>query len=150
MRKIRIYLDNCCFNRPYDNQRYDIIRLETEAKIFVQNCIKDNKIELVWSFILDFENSANPYKDRREAIKEWGAISAENIKPTEKIRNNANELQNLYGIKPKDSLHLACAIEAKCKYFLTTDKNLAKKAMKLKKTIKTINPLEFITLLEGK
>lgn len=88
MRKIRIYLDNCCFNRPYDNQTYDIIRLETEAKIFVQNCIKDNKIELVWSFILDFENSANPYKDRREAIKEWGAISTENIKPTEIMQTN--------------------------------------------------------------
>ncbi|MBF0102514.1 MAG: PIN domain-containing protein [Desulfobacterales bacterium] len=146
---MRIYIDNCCFNRPYDNQIYDIIRLETEAKIFVQNCIKDNKIELVWSFILDFENSANPYKERRESIKEWRSISAENIKPTEKIRNYANELKNLYGIKPKDSLHVACAIEAKCKYFLTTDKILIKKTMKLKE-IKAINPLEFITLLEGK
>ena len=48
MKKIRVYLDNCCFNRPYDNQTCDIIRLETEAKFFVQNCIKDNKIELVW------------------------------------------------------------------------------------------------------
>jgi len=55
----------------------------------------------------------------------------------------------LYGIKPKDSLHVACAIKAKCKYFLTTDKILMKKAMKLKK-IKAINPLEFITLLEEK
>lgn len=49
-----IYLDNCCFNRPYDNQSYGMIRIETEAKIFVQNYIKDNKIEFVWSFILDF------------------------------------------------------------------------------------------------
>ena len=65
-----IYLDNCCFNRPYDNQRYEIIRLETEAKIFVQNCIKSNPIKLVWSFILDFENSENPYKEKRESINE--------------------------------------------------------------------------------
>lgn len=147
MKKVRIYLDNCCFNRPYDNQRYEIIRLETEAKIFVQNLIKDKKIELVWSFILNFENSANPYKERRESIIEWRSISVKNIKATEKIRNYANELQITYGIKGKDSLHVACAIEGKSEYFLTTDKTLMKKAKKLKE-IKTMNPLEFIIVLE--
>ncbi len=146
---MRIYLDNCCFNRPYDNQTYEIIRLETEAKIFVQNCIKDNKIELVWSFILNFENSANPFKERRESINEWRSISVENIKASEKIRNYANELQNQFGIKAKDSLHVACAIEAKCEYFLTTDKNLMKKSKNIKE-IKAINPLEFIIALEEK
>jgi predicted nucleic acid-binding protein len=30
--KNRIYLDNCCFNRPYDDQAYLTIRLESEAK----------------------------------------------------------------------------------------------------------------------
>ena len=127
-----IYLDNCCFNRPYDNQTYAIIRLETEAKIFFQNCIKDYQIELAWSFILDFENSENPYKERRESIKEWETISVINIRTSEMIRAHANELQKEYGIKPKDSLHLACSIEAKSKYFLTTDKNLIKKSKELK------------------
>lgn len=149
MKKMRIYLDNCCFNRPYDNQTYEIIRLESEAKIFIQNCIKDNKIELVWSFILNFENSANPYKERRESINEWRSISIENIKASEKIRNYANELQNKFGIKAKDSLHVACAIEAKCEYFLTTDKNLMKKTRDIKE-IRAINPLEFIIALEEK
>ena len=32
----RIYLDNCCFNRPYDDQSYLIVHLETEAKLFIQ------------------------------------------------------------------------------------------------------------------
>jgi hypothetical protein len=32
----RIYLDNCCFNRPYDDQAYLTIKLESEAKLFVQ------------------------------------------------------------------------------------------------------------------
>ena len=144
---MRIYLDSCCFNRPYDKQTYDIIRLETEAKILIQNCIIDNRIELVWSFILDFENSANPYRERRESIKKWRSVSAEDIKATENLRNYANELQNLYGIKPKDALHLACAIVAKSEYLLTTDKILIKKAKHLKE-IRVMNPLEFITLLE--
>ena len=146
---MRIYLDNCCFNRPYDIQSYQIIRLETEAKLFIQNCLKNRHIELVWSFMLDFENSANPYKERKESIKEWKSISVENIKPHEKIRLQAKEIERLHGIKPKDSLHLACAIEAKCEYFITTDKVLAKKAEHLKE-IKAKNPLEFIILWEEK
>jgi len=39
MQKIRVYLDNCCFNRPYDNQTNLLIYLETEAKLFIQNLI---------------------------------------------------------------------------------------------------------------
>ena len=149
LEKTRIYLDNCCYNRPYDNQSYQIIKLETEAKIAVQSFIRDGQIQLVWSFILDFENSANPYKERRDTIKEWRSISVTNIDATEKIRNYANELQGLYGIKPKDSLHLACAIEGKSKYFLTTDKILMKKANRIK-NIKVINLLEFMIALEEK
>ena len=30
---MRIYLDNCCYNRPFDEQTQLRIRLETEAKL---------------------------------------------------------------------------------------------------------------------
>jgi len=30
-KKLKIYLDNCCYNRPFDEQSQDLIRLETEA-----------------------------------------------------------------------------------------------------------------------
>ncbi|MFN0197095.1 MAG: PIN domain protein, partial [Planctomycetaceae bacterium] len=33
---MRIYLDNCCFNRPFDDQRQIRVRLETEAKLCIQ------------------------------------------------------------------------------------------------------------------
>lgn len=35
MKKLKLYLDNCCFNRPYDDQNQLIIELETKAKLFV-------------------------------------------------------------------------------------------------------------------
>ena len=28
-----VYLDNCCFNRPYDNQLHPLVKLETQAKL---------------------------------------------------------------------------------------------------------------------
>ena len=33
---MRVYLDNCCYNRPFDDQSQLKVRLETEAKLFVQ------------------------------------------------------------------------------------------------------------------
>ena len=58
---MKIYLDNCCYNRPYDDQNYLPISLETQAKLLVQLLIKEKHLELASSFILDYENSCNPY-----------------------------------------------------------------------------------------
>jgi hypothetical protein len=43
---MRIYLDNCCFNRPFDDQSQTRVRLEAEAKLEIQRRIKDKAIEL--------------------------------------------------------------------------------------------------------
>lgn len=53
---MRIYLDNCCFNRPFDDQSQIRIRLESEAKLKIQDDILEGKVELIWSYILDAEN----------------------------------------------------------------------------------------------
>lgn len=37
---MRIYLDNCCFNRPYDDQSQFKIRIESEAKLAIQEKVK--------------------------------------------------------------------------------------------------------------
>ena len=55
--KPRLYLDNCCFNRPYDNQEQLKIYLETQAKLAIQEQIITGKYELIWSYILEYENA---------------------------------------------------------------------------------------------
>lgn len=149
MKKARIYLDNCCYNRPYDDQSFKAIGLEAEAKLYIQDNIRNGKIELAWSFMLDFENSANPYEERKESIEDWKVLSMENIKAIEEVRDLAKRLETAYTIKPKDALHLACAIETKSQYFLTTDRILLKKASQLKE-ITVINPVDFIIIWEEK
>jgi len=47
----KIYLDNCSLNRPFDNQAQMKIRLETEAKLYIQANIREGKYSLVWSFM---------------------------------------------------------------------------------------------------
>lgn len=44
----RIYLDNCCFNRPYDDQVQQRIIFETQAKLYIQEQVLNKDIELVW------------------------------------------------------------------------------------------------------
>ena len=61
---MRIYLDNCSFNRPFDNQSLLTIRLETEAKLDIQEKIKSGYFSLGWSYILDYENNANPFLEK--------------------------------------------------------------------------------------
>ncbi|GAK55959.1 hypothetical protein U27_02920 [Candidatus Vecturithrix granuli] len=39
---MRIYLDNCCFNRPFDDQNQIKIKLETEAKLYIQEKIRQH------------------------------------------------------------------------------------------------------------
>jgi len=68
---MKIYLDNCCFNRPFDDQSRLRIKLESEAKLKIQEDIRAGIFGLVWSYILDYENSRNPFYERREQISKW-------------------------------------------------------------------------------
>jgi len=56
----KLKLDNCSFNRPFDDQNQIRISIETEAKIYIQEQIIKGRLALVWSYMLDYENSANP------------------------------------------------------------------------------------------
>jgi len=43
---MRVYLDNYCFNRLFDDQRQIRAFLETQAKLHIQEQIKNEKISL--------------------------------------------------------------------------------------------------------
>ena len=139
---MKLYLDNCCYNRPFDNQKFIKIKLETEAKLFIQEKIKLGDYNVVWSYILDFENSVNPFEERKEAIKFWKNIAVEDTEANEEILKTAYEISK-FNVKSKDALHLACAIHLKCDYFITTDEIIIKKMSSFEK-IKVVNPIEFI------
>ena len=147
MQKIKVYLDICCFNRPYDDQQQERIYLESLAKLHVQSLIVEEKIDFVWSFILEFENSKNPYNLRKESIRKFSyrCSSYVDIINKEKVVKEAKEIISS-GIKEKDALHLACAILSESDYFLTTDDRLLKFGSS---KIKILNPMLFISEMEA-
>ncbi len=137
---MKIYLDNCCFNRPFDNQSSLIICLETEAKLYVQELIRQGELELVWSFMLDYENDANPYEEKRNQIAEWKELAAVDCSLSDVVSTSASEMMTL-GLRPKDSAHIACAILSGAEYFLTTDKKILNKPVV---GVKLMNPVDFV------
>ena len=146
---LRIYLDNCCYNRPYDDQLQIRISLEAQAKIFIQNAIKLGKIELASSFVMRHENNKNPYNDKRNVISNFIEENVSVFIASDRkaeIKLIAKEIMNT-GIKSADAAHIACAILAECDYFLTTDDRVLK--YKSEK-IKIMNPVEFLKILEVK
>lgn len=140
-----IYLDNCCFNRPFDAQEQMRIRQETDAKLFIQTKVLAGVIGLCWSYMHDFENSQNPYEDRRVAIAKWKDKATMYCSGSDEIRKLGSEFTE-FGIAPKDALHVACARLSRCEYFITTDLKLLKKRIQ---NISIVNPVDFIRETEG-
>ncbi len=140
MGKLKIYLDNCSFNRPFDDQTQVKIQLETIAKLYIQSCVRDGDFSLCWSFMLDYENGKNPYEDKRNAISPWRERADDYCPEGENVLSLGKEIMKR-GIKNADALHIACAIERKCDYFITTDARLIRKSIE---GIKLVNPIDFI------
>ena len=46
---MRVYLDNCCYNRPFDEQTQPHVRLETEAKMEMQTLMRAGEVEKICS-----------------------------------------------------------------------------------------------------
>lgn len=137
-----IYLDNCCFNRPYDDQTHPNIFLETQAKLYIQENILSGKYKLVWSYILQYENDQNPYINRKHEIRKWKNQASHLVAASAEIIAKAKEYQAV-GLRAKDALHYACAFSVKADYFITTDKQLIKIARRITE-LNVINPLTFI------
>jgi predicted nucleic acid-binding protein len=143
---MKVYLDNCCYNRPFDSQTEQIIILETLAKLYIQELVLNNKIDLVWSYILEYENSRNIMESKRNAIAKWQALSVEYVRKSNTLVELANGIAKT-GVKAFDALHIACAITANCDYVITVDKRMAKFQ---DSRIIVCNPIDFLRIEEAK
>ncbi|GHT88577.1 hypothetical protein FACS1894137_16960 [Spirochaetia bacterium] len=137
---MRIYLDNCSYNRPFDKQLDIIVRLEAEAKLYIQEMVKENRIDLVWSSVNEYENNDNPFDEKRERIGTWKDMAVEQCVMNESILLKADELMGRK-LRAKDALHIASSIYSKCDYFITTDKKILNKNIA---DIAVVNPITFV------
>jgi len=116
--------------------------MEAESKLEIQQKIQNNDLELVWSYILDFENTANPFDDRKEAISRWRQHATVDIQETPTVLAAARKFV-FSGIKSKDAIHVACALAGASKYFITTDDAILSR-LKGNSEIMVLSPVQFV------
>ena len=138
----KIYLDVCALCRPYDDQSYTRIHLETTAVQLILRAIELGDYELVYSAVHEQEISAITNDQERidlsYLLKEIGSkIYLSGMKG----RIRAEYLVNA-GLGPADAAHIAYAEFAEA-VFISCDDKLIKKCNSLDISILTTNPVKF-------
>ncbi|MBA3248006.1 MAG: PIN domain-containing protein [Pyrinomonadaceae bacterium] len=146
---MRIYLDVCCLQRPFDDQRQARIHLEAEAVKLLLARVEAGEFLWVSSEAVDDEVLQNP--DAEHALKAMLLVThaALKIAVEEKEIRRAAELERL-GFTGFDALHLASAESGGVQVFLTTDDKILKRAARLatQLAVRVVNPLPWLQEIE--
>lgn len=145
---MKIYLDTSCINRVFDDQSQPRIFLESSAMITIFAMIESTALSLVSSEVLLFENSRNPFEERRVFVSSVLARARliQTVNPA--LLSRAQQIEATYGISGLDALHLACSEKLKCGYFITCDDRIIRR---YSGDVKVINPVQFtVDLLKEK
>lgn len=142
---MRIYLDNCCLQRPLDDQTQPRIRVEAEAVLAILASIQAGELSMLNSEALEYEVSRIPDDVRRNEVFAVLALSNERLE----IDDEAEALAELFerrGIAPMDAVHLALASTAKADFFGTCDDKLLRNSQSLSNlTCKVVSILAMVS-----
>lgn len=142
---MKIYLDTCCLNRPFDDQRQPRVRLESEAITLVLEKTYKHEWELVGSNALFYEIEQNTDTQRKERLMLLVKEASQTVEITDIILEQAEKLES-FGFDEFDAIHLASAGSANVDIFLTTDDNLQKVANRNNNLLSfiVINPVKWL------
>ena len=127
---MRIYLDNCCLQRPLDDQTQPRIRVETESVLVVLAAVQAGEQLLLGSEALEYEVSRIPDETRRTEVFSVLALAVERLQVTDAVEALALVFEQ-QEVRAMDSIHLALASTAKADFFCTCDDKLFRKAQTL-------------------
>jgi predicted nucleic acid-binding protein len=142
---VRIYLDVCCLNRPFDDQSQGRIRRETDAVKRILEQVADRQHVWVTSAAVTWEIARCSDAPRRAALQALAELATDHISLDEQSVALAHTFAKS-GVRGIDALHLALAQLAGCEVLLTTDNALVQRARRLsgRLSIRVRNPIEWI------
>ena len=147
---MKLYLDNCCYNRPYDDQTQERIHLEGEAVLAIINKYKQNDNEIIGSPALDIEIEQIRNIEKQEKVKIfYEQTMNRKIRYNSDILKRVKELSEQSNIRTLDRFHLSFAEYAEVDVLLTTDDKFEKACSKLNLHTKVMNPLNFLLEVMG-
>ncbi len=141
---VTVYLDNCCYNRPFDDRSNIKNYLEREAILLVLQMAYDRNFRIVGSEILEREMGMISNEEKRRNVEIlYHSIVDDVILLDNLISERAKDIVKQSSIKAFDSLHLASA-EYQADILLTTDIKFIKAANRIVTKIKVQDPISFI------
>ena len=126
LQSLKVYLDTCCYSRPYDDKRQPQILREVSAIEVILGYLQIQQWHWITSEVIVFEVNRNPNLTQREDIKKLlrNAHHYVSVGTTEELRSEQLES---FGFKPLDALHIACAEKANADILLTTDNRMLRR-----------------------
>ena len=141
----RIYLDVCCLNRPFDDQRQERIRLEAEAVLLILGRCEAGAWQWLSSAVVEEEVNNTPSRERRSRVRNMLSGAHSTVALTGAAIARAQELKAMR-FRTYDALHLACAEQAMVDIFLTTDDHVLRLATRHAEQlqVRVANPLDWL------
>lgn len=141
---MKIYLDCCCLQRPFDDKSQPRVSVEAEAILVVLALCESGYLKLISSDALLLEITQIPDQVRKEDALKILNLAKKTVELTSEIETLARKF-GAYGIKTLDALHLAFASFSKTDYFCTCDDTFLRKAKHLSKlNTKVVSPTELV------
>lgn len=140
---VKIYMDNCCLNRPFDDLSQDKVYLEAEAILSIVSHCEKGEWELLASGVIEYELSRLADAEKLERVRGLYTVARTRLVMTDAAENRAAFFHR-QGIKAFDSMHLALAETGGADVFLTTDDRLLRAAARLGPGVKVANPVSWL------
>jgi len=142
---MRLYLDVCCLNRPFDDQSVVRNRLEAEAVFLIIRRCRGQIWTWLSSSAIDYEIRRTPDLQRRALLTALSCEAHEFIGLSAAVEKHGRHFKES-GFHRLDALHLALAAVGRADAFLTTDDRLLRRAEKFRLEIPFIvgNPISWL------
>lgn len=141
---MRIYLDNCSYNRILDDRSNSKIYYERNSIMIILELAEKSAIKIIGSEMLikEIDDTKDAYK--KSVLEMLYSLCSEEIIVDKTILNRAEIIRHSSNIKYKDSIHLACAEAANADVLLTTDIKFMNNSNRIKTYTKVMNPNQYL------
>ena len=140
---MKVYLDSCCYGRPFDALSQDRIRREAEAVLAIIESVhvKVACAPLFW------EMAAITQVEKRARVNSLLSLARREAVDAAAFSVRVREIVGL-GFRPMDSAQIACAELVAADWFLSTDDRLLRRAGRAAVSLKVAvaNPADWVLI----
>lgn len=141
---MHLYLDCCCYNRPFDDLSQSRVNYESDAIFFILKSAVNGENIILGSTILDIEINRIRNDNKKRHVLNLYKSASKFIPLTDEIEKFAEKIRSDSSVHFEDSLQIASAELGGADIFLTTDDKLIRACKNLSLNMRVVNPLDYV------